>query len=312
MPSLSNILASGKMGFQRESIDIDFNNLVVFTDPNGVTNPSIVDETDPEFVALVKNIRERGLDNPIIVRPLKSEEGKYQILCGHHRVAACKILSAETGMTTIRAYVKNIDDDDAALLVATDNFNHKKNYKPSEKAKFYKMALDAMQRKAGRKMDGNDSEGRAVETLAAIVSESQRSIMNYVRLTYLIPEFLNLVDDKKQLKLIPAVDLSYLPEKYQRVVYETVFDNDELGTDISLSASQTKRIRERAERFDITPSWLLGVVNVEPKTKKTKLNRSVSKLLPPNIKKPDDIDNYLIEAIRYYQSHIKDIESQGE
>lgn len=292
---IGKLLANSKASIQSDTINIEFDNLIPFKDINGVVNPSEVDESDPEFLALMKNIKERGLDHPITVRPMPGEKGKYQILSGHHRVAACKSL----GYQNIQAFVKSdMNDDDAALFVALDNFNRKKNYKPSEKAKFFRLALEARKRKAvGRKSEGEVAEGRSVEELAALVGESQRSIQNYIRLTYLIPEFLKKVD-AKELKLIPAVELSYIPDAQQMIILKILEEEPE----ISLNTSAAKELREKSERSELTENKVKVTLMGLPQGKKNPYNSQVKSLIPESIVgDPNEVTDYLVKAIKFYQ-----------
>ncbi|MBR0395688.1 MAG: ParB N-terminal domain-containing protein [Clostridiales bacterium] len=309
---LSKLIASGKSAPQSEIINIPLEKLVAFEDVNGIVNPSRVDENDPEFIALVENIAQRGLDHPITVRPISSDDEDnvtYQVLCGHHRVAACKKLN----MPNIRAIVKrDLNDDDAAILVATDNYNRKKNYKPSEKAFFYKMALDALKRKSsGRKFSGDEADGRAIETLSSLIGEGTSSIKNYVRLTNLIPQLLDLVDDKT-IKIVPAVELSYLSPEDQKTVYETKFNenSDYYDPDTSIDAAQAKRIRARVEvkGLNITPSFVDAELSHTPRAAKLHLTKDIKSMLPSEIRKsPDASKEYVMKAISFYQEHNKEV-----
>lgn len=292
---LSRILNSGRAGIQSDAINIDIDKLVPFVDVNGVVNPSTVDETDSEYIALKDNIAKRGLDHPITVRPLPNDKGTYQILCGHHRVAACKAL----GYPSIKAFVRrDLNDDDAAELVALDNFNRKKNYKPSEKAAFFKMALEARKRKSvGRKIDGNEPEGRSIEELATLVGESQRSIQNYIRLTFLISDLLKMVDTK-EIKMVPAVELSYIPSKQQEIIFNVLAEDP----DIKINAALAKELRSKSERSELTDGKVRTTLGAAPKGKKNPFNRKVKSLIPEHIKDdPEEITEYLIKAITFYQ-----------
>lgn len=301
---IGRLLANSKSSIQSDTINIEFDKLVPFRDINGVVNPSEVDETDPEYIALKKNISERGLDHPITVRPLPGEKGMYQILSGHHRVAACKSL----GYHNIQAFVKSdMNDDDAAVFVALDNFNRKKNYKPSEKARFYKLALDAKKRKsAGRKIEGVEAEGRSIEELADLIGESKRSIQNYIRLTSLIPELLKMVDDK-DIKMVPAVELSYIPLKQQTIIL-TVMTED---PDINITAALAKELRLKSEKSELTEGKVRTTLGAAPKGKKNPFTRKVKMLIPEHIKDdPDEITDYLIKAITFYQESQENKEAE--
>lgn len=317
---LMNILKQQPVA-KSESQIIKLEDLTTFVDRDGNANPSIVDEKDPEFIALVENIRSRGLDNPIIVRKDPASPDKYQILCGHHRVAAYKQIGE---YDSIKAYVRDLSDDEAAILVATDNFNRKKNYKPSEKGFAFRMALEAMKRQAGRppkenscQNDTNLSEGqdakkagRSDEELGEIVGESQKNIWRYIRITYLIPE-LRAVVDSKRLKLVPAVELSYLEEKNQKLVYDTVFDNPYHN---SLNIDQARRIRAKADTgFPLSEAIIAAIANdIDGKGKKLKLTGKITSLLPKEAKLDDEqMELYIIKAILAYQENESE-ESQKE
>jgi len=308
---LMNILKQQPVA-KSESQIIKLEDLTTFVDRDGNANPSIVDEKDPEFIALVENIRSRGLDNPIIVRKDPASPDKFQILCGHHRVAAYK----QIGHEDIKAYVRDISDDEAAILVATDNFNRKKNYKPSEKGFAFKMALDAMKRQGqrtdltSRQNDDKSENLRAGQMLGDIVGENERNIQRYVRITYLIPEMRAVVDSKR-LKLVPAVELSYLEEKNQKLVYDTVFDNPYHN---SLNIDQARRIRAKADTgFPLSEAIIAAIANdIDGKGKKLKLTGKITSLLPKEAKLDDEqMELYLIKCILAYQENESE-ESQKE
>ena len=251
-------------------------------------------ETIPKYLHIEHEMTASGF-HPITVRPLPNDKGAYQILCGHHRVAACKAL----GYPSIKAFVRrDLNDDDAAELVALDNFNRKKNYKPSEKAAFFKMALEARKRKSvGRKIDGNEPEGRSIEELATLVGESQRSIQNYIRLTFLISDLLKMVDIK-EIKMVPAVELSYIPSKQQEIIFNVLAEDP----DIKINAALAKELRSKSERSELTDGKVRTTLGAAPKGKKNPFNRKVKSLIPEHIKDdPEEITEYLIKAITFYQ-----------
>lgn len=303
---LMNILSQHPV--RSESQNIKLEDLTTFVDRDGNSNPSIVDEKDPEFIALVENIRSRGLDNPIIVRKDPASPDKFQILCGHHRVAAYKQIGE---YDSIKAYVRDMTDDEAAILVATDNFNRKKNYKPSEKGFAFRMALEAMKRQGQRNdlTSGQNDQKLNQETkagevsrdqLSEIVGESSKNIQRYIRITYLIPE-LRAVVDSKRLKLVPAVELSYLEEKNQKLVYDTVFDNPYHN---SLNIDQARRIRAKADTgFPLSEAIIAAIANdIDGKGKKLKLTGKITSLLPKEAKLDDEqMELYLIKCILAYQ-----------
>ena len=176
---------------------------------------------DEDMEQLVESIKQRGIITPITLR--EKEDGRYEIVSGHRRKKACEI----AGLETIKAEIKELDRDEAIILMVESNLQ-RSTILPSEKAFSYKMRLDAMKRQAGRPEKNNsDPVGpnlkgtRSNIELAEQVNESKTQIQRYIRLTNLIPELLNLVDDGK-IALRPAVELSFLTEKEQNNLFETI------------------------------------------------------------------------------------------
>lgn len=164
---------------------------------------------------LADDIRMNGVLSPIIVRPSGSA---YEILAGHNRYNA----SLRAGKETIPAIVKDLDDDMAALVMVNTNLNQRDELLPSEKAFAYKVQLEAM-KSQGKRSDLTScqvgTKSRADERLAESSSDSARVVQRYIRLTYLIPDLLEMVDTK-ELPMTPAVDLSYLPPEEQHLVLD--------------------------------------------------------------------------------------------
>lgn len=170
---------------------------------------------------LADDIRMNGVLSPIIVRPSGSA---YEILAGHNRYNA----SLRAGKETIPAIVQNVDDDTAALIMVNTNLNQRDELLPSEKAFAYKVQLEAMKRQ-GKRSDLTScqvgTKSRADERLAESSSDSARVVQRYIRLTYLIPDLLEMVD-AKELSMTPAVDLSYLPPEEQQLVLDITSECD--------------------------------------------------------------------------------------
>lgn len=171
---------------------------------------------DEKMDTLVDSIRENGILNPVIVRP--DQSGNYEMISGHRRLHAAKIV----GLKKVPAIVKEMSDDEAIIKMVDANIQ-REEILPSEKAFAYKMKLDALKRTAGRPTKENACHNgthlRSDQELALQVGDSARSIQRYIRLTELIPELLDYVDNKK-IGLVMAVDLSYLDEQVQKWVYE--------------------------------------------------------------------------------------------
>ena len=176
---------------------------------------------DEKMDTLVDSIRENGILNPVIVRP--DQSGNYEMISGHRRLHAAKIV----GLKKVQAIVKEMSDDEAIIKMVDANIQ-REEILPSEKAFAYKMKLDALKRTAGRPTKENACHNgthlRSDQELALQVGDSARSIQRYIRLTELIPELLDYVDNKK-IGLVMAVDLSYLDEQVQKWVYEYFKEN---------------------------------------------------------------------------------------
>ena len=176
---------------------------------------------DEDMLQLVESVKERGVITPATVR--QKEDGRYELVSGHRRKRACEL----AGFETLRCEVVDLDRDAATILMVESNYQ-RSQILPSEKAFAYKMRLEAMKRQAGRPSKengvplGHDNLfGKSRELLAAEGTDSNTQIQRYVRLTNLIPELLDLVDDGR-IKMRPAVELSYLDEGCQRDVVEEI------------------------------------------------------------------------------------------
>lgn len=176
---------------------------------------------DEKMDTLVESIRENGILNPVIVRP--DQNGDYEMISGHRRLHAAGIV----GLKKVPAIVKEMSDDEAIIKMVDANIQ-REEILPSEKAYAYKMKLEAMKRSAGRPTKENACQSgthlRSDQELASQVGESARSIQRYIRLTYLIPELLEMIDLKK-LQFVMAVDISYFDEQIQNWIYEYIKDN---------------------------------------------------------------------------------------
>ena len=176
---------------------------------------------DEKMDTLVESIRENGILNPVIVRP--DQNGDYEMISGHRRLHAAGI----AGLKKVPAIVKEMSDDEAIIKMVDANIQ-REEILPSEKAYAYKMKLEAMKRSAGRPTKENACQSgthlRSDQELASQVGESARSIQRYIRLTYLVPELLEMIDLKK-LQFVMAVDISYFDEQIQNWICEYIKDN---------------------------------------------------------------------------------------
>ena len=201
---------------------------------------------DDKMKEMVKSVKEYGVILPVIVRP--KENGTYEMISGHRRKRACEL----AGVKQIRCIVKNLSDDEATILMVDSNIQ-REEILPSEKAFAYKMKLNAMKHQ-GKKIDIDEEETstpvvaklRTDEILGEEVGESRENIRRYIRLTELIPELLEEVDNKR-IAFRPAVELSYLSDENQYVVLNKLEYDD-----ISPSLSQAIVLKKMQQEGTIT------------------------------------------------------------
>ena len=196
-------------------------------------------QQDMELCALMKSIEDEGVLVPLLIRPNPDGEG-YEVIAGHRRKAAAQW----AGLTEVPAVIRELDDDQAIVAMVDSNLQ-RENLKPSEKAYAYRMKLEAMNRQ-GRKTDITSAQvgpklERSNELLAKQVGESVAQIKRYIRLTYLIPKILQMVDEEKMAFTI-AVELSYLTEEEQYELH-AVMDMEQCTPSLS-QANRMKRISQ--------------------------------------------------------------------
>lgn len=236
-----------------KSLIIKLEDLVPFKD-----HPYKVIENE-SMIELTESIAEHGILNPLLVRPLEGEDGKYEIISGHRRYAAAQKL----GMRKVPCTVHFIDRD-AATVMMVDSNCQRTELLPSEKAFAYKMKMDAIKRMPGRKPAENvspvETQKRSSEIIAKEAGESRAQIDRYTRLTCLVPELLQYVDEGK-IGMRPAVEMSYLDEEIQRDIVDRI---DESGGEVFPSHAQTRLIREKAAEGEITYEDITAIMD-EPK-----------------------------------------------
>lgn len=227
-----------------ESIKID--SLIPFE------NPPFKERSGSEQAELSESIQANGLLEPLIVCPFS--EGKYEIISGHRRVAACK----ELGIVAVPAIVKELSKDEAVIAMVDANLQ-REHLLPSEKAFAYKMKLEALKHQG-------KACGQAVHKSRDVISdtESGRQVQRYIRLTYLIPELLKLVDEGK-IALTPAIELSYLPEREQQILFEEIE-----YVDATPSLSQAQRLRKFSVEDRFSVDTVFAVLSEENLIKKSK------------------------------------------
>ena len=252
---------------------------------------------DEDMMNLVESIRENGVLTPATVR--KKEDGRYEMLSGHRRWRACQLL----GMDTLRCEIVELDRDAATIFMCDSNLQ-RTTILPSEKAFAYKMRLDAMNRQ-GKRTDLTSSpvgtKLRSDMQLANEVGESRNQIQRYIRLTELIPELLEMVDDNK-IALRPAVEISYLPKNLQK----ELLDNIEMEA-CTPSHDQTLRMRNLLRQNKLTPEVITMIMQEEKPNQKEKIilrDDRTRNLLPKNLP-VSQREEYIIKALEHYGRYLK-------
>ena len=256
---------------------------------------------DEDMDALIDSIKERGVITPATVR--KKSDGRYEMISGHRRKRACEKL----GMETLRCEVVEMNKEEATILMVESNFQ-RSEILPSEKAFAYKMRLEAMNKLPGRPTKENltpvvsDFErSRTNEELAEKVGESREQIRRYIRLTNLVPELLDFVDEGK-IKMRPAVELSYLDEETQRDVVDRI---DE--TEAFPSHDQAIRIRKAYESGAIDYEKVVDIMAEEKPNQKPKFKFSFERLRPliPQGYADQQAEDYIVKALEYYKRYLQ-------
>lgn len=250
---------------------------------------------DESMNELVESVMQRGLIQPIIIRP--TEDGNYEMVSGHRRKRAFEI----AGIEKIPAKVKEMTRDEAILAMVDSNLQ-REIILPSEKAFAYKMRLEAMNRQ-GMRTDKtstpSESKFRTNEQLAEEVGESREQIRRYIRLTNLIPDLLELVDEGR-IAMRPAVEISYLPEEAQEQLYETIDYND-----ATPSHYQAIRLRKFHSDGKLTSEVIEAIMSEEKPNQKEKSpfrDKRIVGLIPKNIPVEGQCD-YVLKALDFYNRY---------
>lgn len=217
---------------------------------------------DDEMNTLIESVQTQGILSPLIVRPIESTD-EYEVISGHRRLHA----AVKAGIAEVPALIYALDRDTAAIAVVDSNL-HREHILPSEKAFAYRMKLEAMSRQGHRSDLTSDQLGRKLETAEIIAQQSDDSksqVRRYIRLTYLIPEFLEKMD-KGEIALSVGVELSYLDESIQREVLEQCAIND-----CTPSYSQAWRMHKADREGTLTTAVIQTIMSEEKANQKTRL-----------------------------------------
>ena len=250
-------------------------------------------KNDAEMAELMKSIADAGVLSPALARP--KEGGGYELISGHRRLAACKAL----GMDTMPVIIRDLTDEEAVITMVDSNLQ-REHILPSEKAFAYKMKLEAMKHQ-GRRTSDQLGQKFSVEQIADDSPDSKTQIQRYIRLTNLIPEILQMVDDGK-IALTPAVELSYLQPSEQETLF-SIMDCDE----VTPSLSQAQRLRRMSEEQRFTDSAVMQVMSEVKGNQVEYVKVPVDKLR--SYFRPDtsmkQMTETIVKAMEFYNRHLE-------
>lgn len=259
---------------------------------------------DEAMLEMAESVRQYGVLVPGLVRQL--EDGSYQMVSGHRR----KLASELAGRDTIPCIVRDLTDDEAVIIMVDSNLQRERVL-PSEKAFAYKMKLDAMRRQAGRPSKENGvplghhfQQGKSREILADNSPDSNTQIQRYIRLTNLIPEILDMVDDGR-IAFRPAVELSYLTEQEQSALYDTMGRED-----CTPSLAQAIKMKAFSRDGKLTDAVILSIMEEEKPNQKEQFRmpkERISKYFKPGTP-ARTMEDTIIKALDYYRKRQREME----
>ena len=252
---------------------------------------------DDRMMETVESVKEYGVLVPAIARPL--EDGGYEIVAGHRRKRACEL----AGLYTMPVIVRDLDDDESVIIMVDSNLQ-RENILPSERAFAYKMKLEALKNQGARSDLTSDQVGQklwSVEQVASDAGESKTQIQRFIRLTNLVPELLDMVDEKK-IAFNPAVELSYLDESQQRDFLEAMND-----TQNAPSLSQAQRLKKLAQEGHFSYDVAFAVMGEEKKDELDKVvikNDTLRKYFPRSYT-PKQMEDTIIKLLEQWQRKLQ-------
>lgn len=260
---------------------------------------------DEDMEQLVDSIKRNGVMTPATVR-LK-EDGRYELISGHRRKKACEL----AGLDTLKCEVKEFSRDEAIIVMVESNLQ-RTTILPSEKAFAYKMRLEAMNRQ-GKRTDltcspmGNKLQGKkSSDELAEKVGESKNQIFRYIRLTELVPEILQMVDER-QIAFRPAVEISYLSDEQQYTLLEAMEYND-----ATPSLAQAIKMKKYMQEGKLTDGVISSIMEEEKPNQREKpafRDERISKLIPKSVPKGKESD-FVVKALEFYNRHLQRSKAQ--
>lgn len=255
---------------------------------------------DEDMEQLVDSIRRNGVMTPATVR-LK-EDGRYELISGHRRKKACEL----AGLESLKCEVKELTRDEAVIVMVESNLQ-RSVILPSEKAFAYKMRLEAMDRQGQRSdltstpLVSKSPKSRSNEELADKVGESREQIRRYIRLTELVPEILQMVDDR-QIAFRPAVEISYLSEGQQYTLLEAMSYND--ATPSLAQAIKMKKFMQEGKLTDEVISSIMEEEKPNQREKPVFRDERITKLIPKSIPRGQETD-FVVKALEFYNRHLQ-------
>ena len=230
-------------------------------------------QDNEEMETLAESIKEHGIVSPVIVRPLENTTDEYEIISGHRRVMA----SRKAGITEVPALIVSLDRDAAAIVLVDSNL-HREHILPSEKAFAYKMKAEAMKHQGWRsdltsgQLVPKSDDNRTTAQIGADMGDSYKTVQRYIRLTNLIPEILQYVDDGR-ISFTPAVELSYLNEQEQQDLLDQIEQSD-----CTPSLSQACRFKKISQGEGLTPEVIAEIMEEEKANQKERVKIPTEKL----------------------------------
>ena len=255
-----------------------------------------------EMNSLIESVQEHGVMSPLIVRPLEGTTDQYEIISGHRRFRAAQ----KAGLSEVPAFIRPVSRDEAAIMLVDSNL-HREHILPSEKAFAYKMKAEALNHQ-GRRTDLTSGQivpkfdkNRATAVIGVESGESYKTVQRYIRLTNLIPELLDLMDEGK-IAFSVGVELSYLPSEIQQELYE-IIDRE----DCTPSYSQAFRLHKSFNNCSLTREGLAAVMSEEKPNQKEKVSFKYDDLRKyfPDSYSVGDIQRYILNLVAkdYQRQH---------
>ena len=254
-------------------------------------------QDNEEMESLAESIKAHGVVSPIIVRPLENTTDEYEIISGHRRVMA----SRKAGITEVPALIVSLNRDAAAIVLVDSNL-HREHILPSEKAFAYKMKAEALEHK-GFRTDLTSVQlapRLATEQIAEDVGTSKDTIKRYIRLTNLIPEILQYVDDGR-ISFTPAVELSYLNEQEQQDLLEQIEQSD-----CTPSLSQACRFKKISQGEGLTPEVIAEIMEEEKANQKEMFKmpmEDIRKFIPKGSER--QTKDFVVKACEHYHKYLR-------